>query len=927
MLSAALLLLPGLPLAGAGATEEPTQGSRLLGEPPPGLELFRWQWHEVEAPYLVALWILVASLAKIVFHLSRKVTSLVPESCLLILLGLVLGGIVLAVAKKAEYQLEPGTFFLFLLPPIVLDSGYFMPSRLFFDNLGAILTYAVVGTLWNAFTTGVALWGLQQAGLVGKLAGLSPEVLSEAASSSPTSPIFCLSLAAPRVQAGLLDFLLFGSLISAVDPVAVLAVFEEVHVNQTLFIIIFGESLLNDAVTVVLYKVCNSFVEMGSANVQATDYLKGVASLFVVSLGGAAVGLVFAFLLALTTRFTKRVRIIEPLLVFLLAYAAYLTAEMASLSAILAVTMCGLGCKKYVEANISHKSRTAVKYTMKTLASCAETVIFMLLGISAVDSSKWAWDSGLVLGTLFFILFFRALGVVLQTWVLNQFRLVPLDKIDQVVMSYGGLRGAVAFALVILLDRTKVPAKDYFVATTIVVVFFTVIVQGLTIKPLVKWLRVKRSDYHKPTLNQELHEHTFDHILAAVEDVVGHHGYHYWRDRWEQFDKKYLSQLLMRRSAYRIRDQIWDVYYRLNIRDAISFVDQGGHVLSSTGLTLPSMPSRNSVAETSVTNLLRESGSGACLDLQVIDTVRSGRDREDAVMHHLLCGGLYKPRRRYKASCGRHFISEDAQERQDKEIFQQNMKRRLESFKSTKHNICFTKSKPRPRKTSHKKKDGVANPEATNGKPPRDLGFQDTAAVILTVESEEEEESDSSETEKEDDEGIIFVARATSEVLQEGKVSGSLEVCPSPRIIPPSPTCAEKELPWKSGQGDLAVYVSSETTKIVPVDMQTGWNQSISSLESLASPPCTQPPTLTRLPPHPLVTEEPQVPLDLSPDLRSSFAFPPSLAKAGRSRSESSADIPQQELQPLMGHKDHTHLSPGTANSHWCIQFNRGGRL
>ncbi|KAI1235495.1 hypothetical protein IHE44_0002368, partial [Lamprotornis superbus] len=744
---------------------------------PAGAELLRWQWREVQAPCLVAAWILVASLAKIVFHLSRKVTSVVPESCLLILLGLGLGGIVLAVAKKAEYQLEPNMFFLFLLPPIVLDSG----------------------------------------------------------------------------------------LISAVDPVAVLAVFEEVHVNETLFIIVFGESLLNDAVTVVLYKVFNSFVELGPAHIHATDYMKGVASFFLVSLGGTAVGLLFAFLLALITRFTKRVRIIEPLFVFLLAYVAYLAAEMVSLSAILAVTFCGICCKKYVEANISQKSRTTVKYTMKTLASSSETIIFMFLGISAVDTSKWTWDTALVLGTLFFILLFRAVGVVLQTFVLNRFRLIPLDRIDQVVMSYGGLRGAVAFALVILLDREKVKAKDYFVATTIVVVFFTVIVQGLTIKPLVTWLKVKRSDHHKPTLNEELHEHAFDHILAAVEDIVGHHGYHYWRDKWEQFDKKYLSQLLMRKSAYRLRDEIWDVYYKLNIRDAISFVDQGGHVLSAAKLALPSMPSRTSMSESSVTNLLRESGSGACLDLQVIDTVRSRRDKEDAAMHHVLRGSLYKPRRRYKASYSRHFISPDKQERQDKEIFRQNMKRRLETFKSTKHNVCSSKSKARLKEKGRKKagppqrhptgrrtetspgrmqvrpmagEDGrscqghlVAWDGSTCCACPLPAQWDDStqhqtnplylpAAPVLVMVSSEEEESDSSETEKEDDEGIVFVARATDEVLQGKTTPGSLDVCPSPCIIPPSPTLAEKELPWKGDQADLAVYVSSETTKIVPVDMQ-----------------------------------------------------------------------------------------------------------
>ncbi|KAM7040508.1 sodium/hydrogen exchanger 5 isoform 1-T1 [Acridotheres tristis] len=863
---------------------------------PAGAELLRWQWREVQAPCLVAAWILVASLAKIVFHLSRKVTSVVPESCLLILLGLGLGGIVLAVAKKAEYQLEPNMFFLFLLPPIVLDSGYFMPSRLFFDNIGAILTYAVVGTLWNSFATGTALWGLHRAGLMD-----------------------------PGVEAGLMDFLLFGSLISAVDPVAVLAVFEEVHVNETLFIIVFGESLLNDAVTVVLYKVFNSFVELGPAHIHATDYMKGVASFFLVSLGGTAVGLLFAFLLALITRFTKRVRIIEPLFVFLLAYVAYLAAEMVSLSAILAVTFCGICCKKYVEANISQKSRTTVKYTMKTLASSSETIIFMFLGISAVDTSKWTWDTALVLGTLFFILLFRAVGVVLQTFVLNRFRLIPLDRIDQVVMSYGGLRGAVAFALVILLDREKVKAKDYFVATTIVVVFFTVIVQGLTIKPLVTWLKVKRSDHHKPTLNEELHEHAFDHILAAVEDIVGHHGYHYWRDKWEQFDKKYLSQLLMRKSAYRLRDEIWDVYYKLNIRDAISFVDQGGHVLSAAKLALPSMPSRTSMSESSVTNLLRESGSGACLDLQVIDTVRSRRDKEDAAMHHVLRGSLYKPRRRYKASYSRHFISPDKQERQDKEIFRQNMKRRLETFKSTKHNVCSSKSKARLKEKGRKKKNISLTKEAPNGKTHRNVPWQDAAPVLVMV-SSEEEESDSSETEKEDDEGIVFIARATDEVLQGKTTPGSLDVCPSPCIIPPSPTLAEKELPWKGDQADLAVYVSSETTKIVPVDMQKAWNQSISSLESIASPPGIESGPQHRRFACPVLEEQPQSASQAMPEQSSCFQFPSHVSKSGRSQSDSSPDGPeQQELQPLMATEEQGRMPP-TAEPRW-LMFNRASHL
>ncbi|XP_053720462.1 sodium/hydrogen exchanger 5 [Synchiropus splendidus] len=730
---------------------------------------------------------------------------------MLILLGLVLGGIVLLANKKQVYQLEPALFFLFLLPTIVGDAGYFMPARLFFDNLGAILTYAVVGTLWNAFCTGLCLYAAKLLGVIDQ-----------------------------RVQAGLMEFLLFGALISAVDPVAVLAVFEEVHVNEMLFIIVFGESLLNDAVTVVLYKVYISFVEVGVENVQTADYFKGVASFLIVSVGGTLVGLVFAVLLGFITRFTKKVRIIEPLFVFLLVYLAYLTAELFSLSAILSMTFCGIGANKYVEANISQKSRTTVKYTMKTLASIAETIIFIFLGISAVDKSKWAWDTGLVSCTLVFIFVFRAMGVVGQTWVLNRFRLVPLDKIDQVVMSYGGLRGAVAFALVVLLDGQQVKAKDYFVATTIVVVFFTVMFQGLTIKPLVKWLKVPRSTNRKPTINEEIHERAFDHILAAVEDIAGLQGYHHWRDKWEQFDKKYLSKLLLRKSVYR-KSELWEAYQKINIRDAISVIDQGGNVLTSARLSLPSMASRASFPEvTNVTNYLRENGSGVCLDLQVIDNIPGAKVEEGVETHHVLAENLYKPRRRYQSPYSRHFMALGDQERQEREVFQRNMRRRMESYKSSRY-------KRHKKERSFRKSRGSDVKEDGGDKPRRNVSWHDKDPVVVPVESEEEK-GDVSDPEKEEDVGITFTAQKVETPKPRPKsVPPALDSSKSPTEAPVSPASSISLLPWKGGVSSPPPCVSLESTKIIPVDLQQAWNQSISSLESISSPPPASEPVHPRV--------------------------------------------------------------------------------
>lgn len=130
---------------------------------------------------------------------------------------------------------------------------------------------------------------------------------------------------------------------------------------------------------------------------------------------------------------------------------------------------------------------------------------------------------------------FAHIGVIILSAIANRFRLSKLSRVDQFVMSYGGLRGAVAFALALLIKQQRVDSQPMFVTTTIAVIYFTVFLQGtvlcgssvrqfrlldfiiffidflvflpgITIKPLVKFLNVKRANKKKPSMNERIHE-------------------------------------------------------------------------------------------------------------------------------------------------------------------------------------------------------------------------------------------------------------------------------------------------------------------------------------------------------------------------------------------------------------------------------------
>ncbi|XP_035285162.1 Na(+)/H(+) exchanger beta-like isoform X3 [Anguilla anguilla] len=503
--------------------------------------VLRFNYEHVRIPFEISLWILLASLMKLGFHLLPGLSSVVPESCLLIVVGLLVGGLIKASGEELPV-LDSELFFLCLLPPIILDAGYFLPIRPFAENIGTILTFAVAGTLWNVLFLGGTLYAVAQLE-ASRLGGVD-----------------------------LLACMIFSAIVSAVDPVAVLAVFEEININELLHVLVFGESLLNDAVTVVLYHLFEEYV--GVTSFSALDVVLAVLCFLVVSLGGVLVGATYGILAALTSRFTTNLRVIEPLLVFVYSYMAYLSAEVFHLSGIMSLIACGVVMRPYVEANMSHKSYTTIKYFLKMWSSVSETLIFIFLGVSTVAGPHdWNWT--FVTVSVILSLVSRVLGVVGLTYIINKFRIVKLTPTDQFILAYGGLRGAIAFSLGFLLKPQHFPMRNMFLTSIITIVFFTVFVQGMTIQPLVELLAVKRKREGKGSINEEIHTMFMDHLLAGIDSVCGHYGHHLWKDKLSRFNRRYIQPCLVAEEGSR-EPQLLAFYNKMEMKQAIELVQSGG---------------------------------------------------------------------------------------------------------------------------------------------------------------------------------------------------------------------------------------------------------------------------------------------------------------------------------------------------------------
>ncbi|MCH7741357.1 MAG: cation:proton antiporter [Proteobacteria bacterium] len=425
--------------------------------------------------------VLLMLIAAITTLISKRLDK-IPLTILLVFVGIAIANAsehVPVLSVLVDFHLTPELVLFVFIPTLIFESAFNLDARQVSRNIWPILTLAIPGLLLSTLIIAVIFSSL--------------------------------------TDFGFMVALLLGAILSATDPVAVISIFKQLGVPDRLTVLVEGESLFNDATSLVLATLLIGILVTGKFS--ADVVISGAVDFVVVFLGGVLVGWLLAMIVGYTLGSIESDAGIEITLTTILAYFAFIIAEHGfHVSGIMAVVAAGLVIGSWGKSKISPSTSEFMEHFWEYLAFLANALIFVMVGMQTDLAALWA-SIDLIGIVVLAMLVSRAIVVFSFAPLLS--RLPGADPIDmpfRQVMYWGGLRGAIALAIVLSLPPFDY--KDTLIAVVMGAVLFTLVVQGLSIEKLVKFLGLNALSVSDSLAKLEGEKHAREEGLHRLKSLV-----------------------------------------------------------------------------------------------------------------------------------------------------------------------------------------------------------------------------------------------------------------------------------------------------------------------------------------------------------------------------------------------------------------------